>query len=223
MNSVTAVIVDMDGVLIDSAPLSLRATQAALGPRGCSFTARDQRAFLAATDAELIRVLRILFDLSPTTAELIDHRRHHLASLIRAEAQPLPGVSEVLRQLQAVGMRLALTSPSAPAVIRAVIETVGLEGAFRAVVSGDEVARGKPAPDAFIMAARRLEVSPERCLVIGDSRDGALAGKAAGMTVAVIPGPATSHEDFSPADLMLPSLEGLGKALGQNFPEVGLP
>jgi beta-phosphoglucomutase-like phosphatase (HAD superfamily) len=66
------------------------------------------------------------------------------------------------------------------------------------------------------MAARRLATDPERCLVVEDSRNGVLAGKAAGMTVAAVPGPTTKGQDFSPADLILPSLEALPKLLDRN-------
>jgi beta-phosphoglucomutase-like phosphatase (HAD superfamily) len=93
---------------------------------------------------------------------------------------------------------------------------VRLETVFEALVSGDEVPRGKPAPDVFLMAARRLGVEPAACLVVEDSRNGVLAGKAAGMVVAAVPCPATSHEDFGPADFVLPGLEGLPKLLRRN-------
>ena len=211
-----AVIFDMDGVLIDSEPLHLRATQTALGARGASFSERDNRAFFGATDPELFRILRILFDLEATTAELVGAKREHLRRLIRTEGQPLPGVPSVPRLLREAGMLLGLVSSSARPVIQTVLETVALDTAFHTVVSGDEVPRGKPAPDGFIMAARRLQVPPECCLVVEDSRNGVLAAKAAGMTVAAIPCRATSHEDFSPADLVLPSLEALPKALALN-------
>ena len=73
-----------------------------------------------------------------------------------------------------------------------------------------------------MMAARRLAVEAEQCLVVEDSRNGVLAGKAAGMRVAAVPCPATSHEDFGPADLVLPDLEALRKALGldERLPQV---
>lgn len=215
MTQIAAVVFDMDGILVDSEPLHLRATQAALGARGPSYTERDNRAFFGATDSELLRVLRILFDLPEPTAALVEAKTAHLVALVRAEARPLPGVPTVPRGLRSSGFRLALASASRPSVIQAVLETVGLDGAFDAIVSGDEVARGKPAPDAFLMAARRLGVEPARCLVVEDSRNGVLAGKAAGMTVAAVPCPATSHEDFSAADFVLPGLEALPKVLEQ--------
>jgi HAD superfamily hydrolase (TIGR01509 family) len=215
MTRIAAVLFDMDGILVDSEPLHLRATQAALGARGSSYTERDNRAFFGATDSELLRVLRILFDLPEPTPALVEAKTAHLVALIRAEARPLPGVPAVPRGLRNSGLRLALASASRLPVIQAVLETVGLDGTFDAIVSGDEVARGKPAPDAFLMAARRLGVEPERCLVVEDSRNGVLAGKAAGMTVAAVPCPATSHEDFSAADFVLPGLEALPKVLEQ--------
>ncbi len=216
MNRIAAVIFDMDGVLLDSEPLHLRATQATLGTRGASYTERDNRAFFGATDAELFRALSVLFDLPGPTTTLVAAKQDRLVTLIRTEARALPGIPAVPRQLRAAGLPLALASSSPRPVIEAVLETLGLEGLFQAVVSGDDVARGKPAPDAFLLAARRLGVPPERCLVVEDSRNGVLAAKAAGMTVAAVPCPATSHEDFSPADWVLPSLEALPKVVEQD-------
>jgi HAD superfamily hydrolase (TIGR01509 family) len=216
MKNLRAVIFDMDGVLLDSEPLHLRATQAALGARGPSYTERDNRAFFGATDAETLRVLRILFDLEAPTAALVEAKTEHLLGLIRTEARPLPGIPLVPRQLRQAGLGTALASASQSRVIRAVLQTLTLQDAFDAVVSGEEVARGKPAPDGFLMAARRMGVEPEQCLVVEDSRNGVLAAKAASMTVAAVPCPSTCHEDFSAADFVLPDLEALMKIIGQN-------
>jgi beta-phosphoglucomutase-like phosphatase (HAD superfamily) len=216
MSTIGAILFDMDGVLMDSEPLHLRATQLALGDRARSFTENDNRAFIGSTDPEVFRALRVLFDLEASTAELVQRKREHLIGLVRTEGRRLPGVPEVPLQLRGTGLRLGLVSASARPVIDAILEAVGLAGAFDTVVSGDEVARGKPAPDGFLMAARRLAMAPERCFVVEDSRNGVLAAKAAGMTVAAVPGPATVHEDFSPADLILPSLEALPKVLDRN-------
>ena len=216
MSMIAAIIFDLDGVLMDSEPFHLRATRFALGDRAQSYTERDNQAFFGATDAEMFRVLRILFDLDASTDELALRKREHLVFLSRTEGRGLPGVPEIPLRFREAGLRLGLVSASARPVIDAVLETVGLSGAFETVVSGDEVARGKPAPDGYLMAARRLAVDPGRCFVVEDTRNGVLAAKAAGMTVAAVPGPATIHEDFSPADLILPSLEALPKVLERN-------
>lgn len=213
MRAIGAVLFDMDGVLIDSEPFHLRATQLALGERGTAFGERDNRVFFGATDPELFRLLRILFDLDTSTDELVARKRAHLIALVRTAGRPAPGVPDVPLRLRHAGLRLGLVSASARPVIHAVLETVGLGQAFDAIVSGDEVPRGKPAPDGFLMAARRLDIGPERCLVVEDSRNGVLAAKSAGMLVAAVPCRATSHEDFSPADYVLPALEALPKIL----------
>lgn len=216
MSTIGAILFDMDGVLIDSEPLHLRATRFALGERAQSYTERDNQSFFGATDAEMFRVLRILFDLDASIDELVIRKREHLVSLIRTEGRGLPGVPEIPLRFREAGLRLGLVSASVRPVIDAILEALGLSGAFETVVSGDEVARGKPAPDGYLMAARRLAVDPGRCFVVEDTRNGVLAAKAAGMTVAAVPGPTTSHEDFSPADVVLPSLEALPKVLERN-------
>ena len=216
MSMIAAIIFAMDGVLLDSASLHLRATRFALGERAQSYTERDNQSFSGATDAEMFRVLRILFDLDAPTDELVLRKREHLISLIRTEGRRLPGVPDIPLRFREAGLRLGLVSPSARPVIDAILEAVGLSGAFETLVAGDEVARGKPAPDGYLMAARRLAVDPRRCFVVEDTRNGVLAAKAAGMTVAAVPGSTTAHEDFSPADLVLPSLEALPKVLERN-------
>jgi HAD superfamily hydrolase (TIGR01509 family) len=216
MSMIAAILFDMDGVLMDSEPLHLRATRFALGDRARSYTERDNQAFFGATDTEMFRVLRILLDLDASTDELVHRKQQHLVSLIRAEGRGLPGVPDIPLRFREAGFRLGLVSASARPVIDAILQAVGLRETFQTVVCGDEVARGKPAPDGYLMAARRLAVQPERCFVVEDTRNGVLAAKAAGMTVAAVPGPSTIHEDFSPADLVLPSLEALPKVLERN-------
>src|SRR5262245_55841650 len=101
MSTVAAVLFDMDGVLMDSEPLHLPATQFALGARVQSSTERDNQAFFAATDAEMFRILRILFDLEAATDDLVRVKREHLVSLVRMEGRPLPGVPAVPLSLRA--------------------------------------------------------------------------------------------------------------------------
>jgi beta-phosphoglucomutase-like phosphatase (HAD superfamily) len=216
MSTIAAILFDMDGVLMDSEPLHLRATQLALGDRARSYTQRDNQTFFGAPDSETFRILRILFDLEASTDDLVRRKREHLISMVRGEGRGLPGVPEIPLRFHEAGLRLGLVSASARSVIDAILEVVGLGGAFQTVVSGDEVARGKPAPDGYLMAARRLAVEPEQCFVVEDTRNGVLAAKAAGMVAAAVPGPTTMHEDFSPADFVLPDLEALPKLLEQN-------
>jgi HAD superfamily hydrolase (TIGR01509 family) len=125
----------------------------------------------------------------------------------------MPGVPEVLGRLRADGYPLALASSAELRVIHANLAALALAPLFAAVVSGTQVARGKPAPDVFVAAAERLAVPPGGCLVVEDSRNGLLAAKAAGMRCAVVPCAHTRHQDFREADHRLATLADLPAVL----------
>jgi HAD superfamily hydrolase (TIGR01509 family) len=129
--------------------------------------------------------------------------------VLRERVVPMRGVPEVPRALAARGLRLAVASSSGPAVIETTLTALGVRPLFEAIVSGVEVARGKPAPDVFVEAARRLGVAPEACLVVEDSERGVRAARAAGMRCVAVPCGETRHHDFSAATLVLPALPAL--------------
>jgi HAD superfamily hydrolase (TIGR01509 family) len=105
----------------------------------------------------------------------------------RLGAPRIDGAEAAVRQLATHGVPIGLASSAHPAAIAAALEALGIGGLFGAVVSSDEVANGKPAPDVYLLAARRLGVQPADCLVVEDSLNGVLAGRAATMMVALVP------------------------------------
>jgi beta-phosphoglucomutase-like phosphatase (HAD superfamily) len=121
----------------------------------------------------------------------------------------MPGVPEVPQAIAGRGYAVALASSAVPPVIAATLRAVGLEGLFAVRVSGSEVPRGKPAPDIFLEAARRLGQRPAHCLVVEDSRNGLLAAVAAGMPCAAVPCQLTRDESFTEATVRLTSLPQL--------------
>ena len=105
----------------------------------------------------------------------------------RAEGAPrIPGAIETVERV-AGELPVAVASSGHPDVIAAALESLGIGPLFGAVVSSDEVPTGKPAPDVYLLAAARLGVAPEACLVVEDSLNGVLAGRAAGMFVVLVP------------------------------------
>jgi HAD superfamily hydrolase (TIGR01509 family) len=130
---------------------------------------------------------------------------------VASDQPPLIGRADRAVHRLAERWPLGLASSAHAAVISAALNAVGLTGSFMTVVSSDEVAHGKPAPDVYLEAARRLSVDPGRALVIEDSLNGVLAGKAAGMTVVLVPNesvpPAPGAREA--ADLVLASLDEL--------------
>src|SRR5918992_2187835 len=132
----------------------------------------------------------------------------------RTELPLLPGAVEAVQRL-AARSPLAVASSSNRPLIEAVLDAAGLERHFRATVSSEEVPRGKPAPDVYLEAARRLGVAPERCAAIEDSSNGIRSAKAAGMRVLVLPNahyPPT-EDALALADVVLASLDELTAAV----------
>lgn len=188
MNSVTAVIFDMDGVLVDSEPANFEALRRVLARYGRQYTEADNDEFIGLTDHDHFTRLRERYGLEPSVDELVQQWLDLALELIPAQTVPMPGVDVVLAELLRRGYSLALASSAMRAVIEARLTALGVRPAFSAIVSADDVARGKPAPDIFLEAARRLDVPPPRCLVVEDSRNGVLAARAAGMLCAVVSG-----------------------------------
>ena len=200
-----AVLFDMDGLLIDSEPLWVRAEIEVFGAAGLVLTPDDcaQTKGLRTDDV----VAHWGFG-AAVEAALIDR----VAALMAAEGVALPGVAQALAQ--AKGFPLALASSSPMRVITAALARLGLTDAFDVVQSAEKEPLGKPHPGVFLVTAARLGVSPLRCVVLEDSLNGVIAAKAARMTCIAVPPP--EHRDdprFSIADQRLGSLEELTTAM----------
>jgi HAD superfamily hydrolase (TIGR01509 family) len=203
---VAAIIFDMDGVLVDSEPLGFEAMRRVMARQGVAYTHADNDEFVGRTTLEECQVLTARHRLATDPRELTGEYVDILVGLIREQPRPLPGVPGVLESLKAAGYRMALASSADLAVIAENVSALRLERFFEVIVSGTQVARGKPAPDVFVETARQLRMSPAACLVVEDSRNGLLAAKAAGMACAVIPCSSTRHQDFREADHFLQAL-----------------
>ncbi len=183
-----AVIFDLDGVLVDA---ELWWDDVRLGwasERGRAWTPADQAAVMGANSLGWARIMRDRLNLDLPVEQIVDEIVGAMVVRYASHGAPLiPGAVAAVRNLAARGMPIAVASSSHRAVIDAALGSLGIAGLFRVVVASDEVAHGKPAPDVYLLAARELGVDPARCLVVEDSLNGVLAGRAAGMTVALIP------------------------------------
>jgi HAD superfamily hydrolase (TIGR01509 family) len=204
-----AVIFDMDGVLVDSEPFGFEAMRRMVARYGLGYSEQENAEFLGRTTLESCRILKARHGLPDAAETLADFYIEGMLAQIEEGPVPMPGVPDVLERVRAGGYRLALASSAELRVIHANLTALALGPLFEAVVSGTQVARGKPAPDVFIAAADRLAVPPNRCLVVEDSRNGLLAAKAAGMICAVVPCAYTRHQDFREADHRLTALPDL--------------
>jgi HAD superfamily hydrolase (TIGR01509 family) len=186
---VDAVIFDMDGVIVDTEPVwdAVRVEFArrhgrSWGPEDHPYVAqRSSREWADATRMRLgIDVPAA--DIERAIVEGVVDRLH------REGAPPIDGAVAAVQRVAATH-RTALASSAHPEIIAATLAACGLDGTFDAVVSADDVGRGKPHPDVFLEAARRIGAAPGRCVVIEDSLNGILAARAAGMVAVLVPNP----------------------------------
>lgn len=136
-------------------------------------------------------------------------RLRELWQITLVDVALMPGVSRLLAELQAAGYPLAVATASDRNWIERWFSQFNLHTYFQVVATRDDVVYNKPAPDVYLVAASRLGVRPERCLVFEDTLVGAQAAKAAGMTVVAAPSHLTKILDFSQADDIVESLEGV--------------
>lgn len=201
-----AVIFDLDGVLVDSEGLGFETLRTHLAAYGVDYRLEDNEPFIGINDRDHFSALRAQHGLSASVEELMAEQTSRLLALVETRTIPMPGVPRVPERLGAAGYPLAVASSSLPEVIEARLVALGIRGLFGVVVSSFQVPRGKPAPDVFVEAARRLGVPAAACLVIEDSAHGLRAARAAAMRCAVVPTAGRWPDGAEHADVRLASL-----------------
>jgi HAD superfamily hydrolase (TIGR01509 family) len=180
-----AVVLDMDGLMVDSEPLWFEVERAFAKRRGGDFDAEHARLCVGKGLASTLRFMTETFGFATEpeadAAEIVDDFIANVASL-----ELKPGCRELLDAARG-RVPLALASSSPERLIAAVVERFDLARWLDAIVSGERVSRPKPAPDVFLLAASRIRTAPGDCVVLEDSLAGATAGRAAGMRVIAVP------------------------------------
>ena len=211
---VDAVIFDLDGVLIDSESVWDEARRAVVADNGGSWTETATRAMQGMSSPEWSRYLHDELGVSLDPGEISRQVVERMLAAYEREVPLLPGAVQAVRRL-AERWPLGLASSSNRPVIDVVLESAGLTGCFSATVSGDEVARGKPSPDVYLAAARKLGVEAGRAAAVEDSSNGLRAGAAAGMLVIAVP-----NREFPPADDALALASLVVESVGELTPEL---
>jgi sugar-phosphatase len=243
--SIAGVVLDMDGLLIDTEPVWRTAGQEVFAELGVELTRADlldttgvrvdemAAAFLSrrppSADPAVAFLPRrppsadpaVAFlsrrppsadPPGPSPAEVADRITDLVVDYVRRAGEPMPGVPEAIALFERSGLRLAIASSSPERLIDAVCARLKLDIDVRC--SALDEPRGKPAPDVYLAAARRLRLSPARCLAVEDSPAGVVAAKAAGLTCVAVPDPLlTGDPRYRRADLVLPSLTELTEPL----------
>ncbi|HEY8870210.1 MAG TPA: HAD-IA family hydrolase [Candidatus Limnocylindrales bacterium] len=212
--SFDGIVFDLDGVLVDSEIWWDDARRDFAAEHGRTWTLDDRHAVMGANSRQWSETIRERLNLDLPADEIERVIVDRVVARYRREGPPIiDGAVDAARRLAAIWPS-ALASSAHHEVIDAALEATGLGGVFREVVSSDDVARGKPAPDVYLEAARRLGVDPSRCLVIEDSLGGIQAAKSAGMTVVLVPNATISPAPGAPelADYVVDRLSDLDPA-----------
>ncbi|HEY4396732.1 MAG TPA: HAD family phosphatase [Acidimicrobiia bacterium] len=192
-----AVVFDLDGVLIESERVWDTARRELVGDRGGTWHDHATTDMMGMSSKEWSQYLHDRLGVPMEPAEINDAVVQRVAAAFKEHLPLLPHAVETVREL-AARWPLGVASSSNRPIIELVLERSGLRACFDAIVSSEEVERGKPAPDVYIAAARQLGVGPDDCVAVEDSTNGIKAAVAAGMRTIAVP-----NRELPPADDVL--------------------
>ncbi|WP_406155628.1 HAD family hydrolase [Streptomyces canus] len=201
-----SVIFDLDGTLVDSEPNYYEAGRQTLAEHGVpDFTWTDHERYVGISTQETVTRWKSLYGLRASVPELLADKNRRYLELARTATRAYPEMRKFVELLAGEAVPMAVASGSSPEAIDAILAGTGLDAYLRTTVSADEVAHGKPAPDVFLEAARRLGADPADCVVLEDAAPGAAAAHAAGMRCIAIPYVAAQADapEFARAGLLL--------------------
>ena len=204
------IIFDMDGVLIDSYHAHFQSWAIMAEMYGESITEDDFARLFGRTSRSIIAMIwEGLHFSDEKIAEMDVMKEKDFRDIIKNDFPAMPGAVNLLQSIADTGCRLAVGSSGPIENISLVIEKLGAENLFDAIVTGNDVQRGKPDPEVFLIAADRLGLPPAQCLVVEDAEPGVAAAKNAGMAVAGLLSTGHQPHELANANLTVPSLAEL--------------
>ena len=208
--TVEAVVFDLDGVIVDSEQVWDEVREDYARQSGGIYTEQATRDMMGMSSPEWSRYMADELGVPGTPEEINAAIVERMLERYGEEPPLIPGAVDAVRRV-AARWPLAIASSSNPELIEVVVRVTGLGDVFRVAVSSQEVPRGKPAPDVYLEAARRLGADPVRCAAVEDSHNGIRSAKAAGMRVVAVPNPhfPPADEALAEADVVLPSISEL--------------
>jgi HAD superfamily hydrolase (TIGR01509 family) len=205
-----AVIFDMDGVIVDSEQVWDEVRERYTRESGGTYIESATRDMMGMSAPEWSAYMAATLGVPGTPEEINDAV---VAQMLERYGEDPPLIAGAVDAVRRVGARwpLAIASSSNPELIEVVLRVSGLDALIEVAVSSQEVARGKPAPDVYLEAARRLEVDPARCVAVEDSHNGIRSAHAAGMRVVAVPNPhfPPDPESLALADVTIASIDEL--------------
>ncbi len=196
----------MDGTIVDSEPYHKIAWREFFTKRGMDFTEDNFKFAFGRRNEEIFRKL-----IEPNMSQeeldtLSEEKESTFRRYVKGNVKALPGVVELLESLSEAEFRLAIVSSTPIENIRLITEILDIKTYFSLIISGKDVTEGKPSPQGFLLAAKKLEVPPQNCVVIEDAVAGVRAAKSGGMYCIAVTN-TCPREDLTEADIIVDSLE----------------
>ena len=195
-NPTKAIIFDMDGLMVDTEPLSRQAWQTVLAEYGYELSDRVYLKMIGRRSDASVQILKETYPIPLTGEELIERKKALLAERIATSIPVMPGFFELQAAIKKRHIDWAVATSSSRSHAVQVLTQLNLIDQCGAVVAGNEVKNGKPAPDIYLLAAKRLGYAPQNCLALEDSLPGCHAAHTAGLITIAIPNGATRQSDF---------------------------
>lgn len=216
---IQAVIFDLDETLIDNSDHHITASCEVFKPfqkKGAEITEENPE-YMGMRVSDVIRDIMQKLEIPEDQFENLYNKRQHIfVDLVKKSCKPMPGVEYITRLVSELRLKKALASSGMKEYIDLCLEKLHLTDYFDSVVSGEDLHYGKPHPETFLVAAKKLGVEPENCLVIEDAEHGIEAAKAAGMKCIGVHYPHTDPklmQDLSQADIQVRSLKKITREM----------
>ncbi len=200
------VVFDVDGLLVDSEPLQARAINGVMARHGIHLGDEEFNELVGTTTRDNFVLLKARYGLPESVDELLSAKAVLYLELVRTDLQACDGAVDLVRALHGMGVPLAVASSSPRRDVHLSLEVVGLADCFLHVVTAEDVAHPKPAPDLYLEAVSRLGLAPGQCVAFEDSGAGVQSATSAGLTCYAVPHRYTRDHDFSAAAAVLGSL-----------------
>jgi len=205
-----AVIFDMDGVLIDSEPFHLVVNEKIFKALGINLSEDEYHSFIGTTHKDMWTTIKNRYNLTQGVPELVNMQVSGNINYIKnEEIEEINGITNLLSRIAHENIKIGIASSSPTEVIELVTNKLGIRDYFSSIVGGEEIKKGKPAPDIFLKAAKRLNAKPSDCIVIEDSKNGVLAAKTAGIKCVGFKNPNSGNQNLQKADLIVDNYDSL--------------
>jgi HAD superfamily hydrolase (TIGR01509 family) len=202
---IRALIFDMDGLMIDSERLYFEAEREIARSFGREVSDETLGRMMGRKPLESLELYVRETGLPITAQETYAVRNVIMERKLREDLRPMPGLDHILEAFRG-RLKMAVATGAQRAFLDIVLDGLGIRGAFDVLQDSDDIRSGKPDPEIFLAACRRLGLAPAECVVLEDSENGARAGRRAGCTVIAVPSEYTRAQDFSAADHVVPDL-----------------